>query len=177
MRQAWARIEAGHAMTIDVHTDTSTAPSPMPGSVDMKLEVVVLPVSDVDRAKRFYENLGWRLDADFPISDDFRVLQLTPTGSNASIIFGTGIRRPSAGSADKIVLVVQDINAARADLLARGVDVSEVFHGTAFRDGGEGRLPGPDPERSSYSSFVSFRDPDGNEYVLQEITRRLPGRV
>jgi catechol 2,3-dioxygenase-like lactoylglutathione lyase family enzyme len=160
----------------DVRTVSSTAESPMAGTVDMKLEVVVLPVSDVDGAKRFYQNLGWRLDADFVISDDLRVLQFTPTGSPASIIFGTGVSHATPGSAERLVLVVQDIDAARADLVARGVDVSEVFHGQGFRAGTTGRVPGPDPERRSYSSFASFSDPDGNGWVLQEITQRLPGR-
>jgi catechol 2,3-dioxygenase-like lactoylglutathione lyase family enzyme len=145
----------------------------------MKLEVVVLPVSDIDRAKRFYQMLGWRLDADFVISDDLRVLQFTPTGSQPSIIFGTGVSHATPGSAERLVLVVQDIDAARANLVARGVEVSEVFH-----DKGRGfphaeatdRVAGPDPERRSYFSFASFSDPDGNGWVLQEITQRLPGR-
>jgi catechol 2,3-dioxygenase-like lactoylglutathione lyase family enzyme len=158
----------------DVRTDPSNSGIPGPG--DMRLEVAILPVSDVDRAKAFYQKLGWRLDADFPISDDFRVLQLTPPGSPTSIIFGKGIRDTVAGSGERLVLVVQNIDAARADLLARGVDVSEVFHGTAFRGVSTGRVPGPDPERRPYSTFASFTDPDGNEWVLQEITRRLPGR-
>jgi catechol 2,3-dioxygenase-like lactoylglutathione lyase family enzyme len=160
----------------DARSDSSTAGSPMPGTVDMKLEVVVLPVSDADRAKRFYQNLGWRLDADFPISDDFRILQFTPTGSQASIIFGTGIRDATPGSTERLVLVVRDIDTARADLIARGVDVSEVFHGQGFRRGTADRVPGPDPERRSYSSFAEFSDPDGNGWLLQEITERLPGR-
>lgn len=160
----------------DVRTASSSAESAMPGTVDMKLEVVVLPVSDADRAKAFYQNLGWRLDADFPVSDDFRVLQFTPTGSQASIIFGTGVSDAMPGSAARLLLVVQDIEAARADLVARGVNVSEVFHGAGFRADAAGRLPGPDPERRSYSSFATFSDPDGNGWMLQEITQRLPGR-
>jgi catechol 2,3-dioxygenase-like lactoylglutathione lyase family enzyme len=158
----------------DVRTDNSN--SAMPGPGDMRLEVAILPVSDVDRAKAFYQKLGWRLDADFPISDDFRVLQLTPPGSPASIIFGKGIREKVPGSAERLVLVVQNIDAARADLVVRGVDVSDVFHGTGFRGVSAGRLPGPDPERRPDSSFASFADPDGHEWVLQEITQRLPGR-
>jgi catechol 2,3-dioxygenase-like lactoylglutathione lyase family enzyme len=145
----------------------------------MQLEVVVLPVSDVDRAKRFYQNLGWRLDADFIISDDLRVLQLTPTGSRASIIFGKGVSNAAPGSTERLVLVVRDIEAARADLVSRGVDVSEVLHDkdknfphAATTD----RVTGPDPERRSYSSFASFNDPDGNGWMLQEITQRFPGR-
>jgi catechol 2,3-dioxygenase-like lactoylglutathione lyase family enzyme len=160
----------------DPRTVSSAAESPMPGAVDMKLEVVVLPVSDADRTKRFYQNLGWRLDADFVISDDFRVLQFTPTGSPASIIFGIGVSDAPPGSAERLLLVVQDIDAARADLVARGVNVSEVFHGAGFRAGTAGRVPGPDPERRSYSSFATFSDPDGNPWLLQEITQRLPGR-
>jgi catechol 2,3-dioxygenase-like lactoylglutathione lyase family enzyme len=160
----------------DQRTDSSTAESPLPGTVDMKLEVVILPVSDVDRAKRFYQNLGWRLDADFPISADFRVIQITPTGSPASIIFGTGVSTASPGAAHRQLLVVQDLEAARADLVARGVNVTEIFHGAGFRADGAGRIPGPDPEGRSYSSFAAFSDPDGNGWLLQEITQRLPGR-
>jgi catechol 2,3-dioxygenase-like lactoylglutathione lyase family enzyme len=160
----------------DVRIASSTTQSPLPGTVDMKLEVAILPVSDADRAKAFYQNLGWRLDADFPISADFRVLQFTPTGSQASIIFGTGVSDATPGSAARLLLVVQDIEAARADLVARGVNVSEVFHGAGFRADAAGRLPGPDPEGRSYSSFATFSDPDGNGWMLQEITQRLPGR-
>jgi len=155
---------------------TESSNSGLPGPGDMRLEVAILPVSDVDRAKAFYQNLGWRLDADFPISDDLRVLQLTPPGSPASIIFGKGVKDAAPGSAARLVLVVQNVDAARADLVARGVDISGVFHGTGFRGPMAGRVPGPDPERRPYSSFVSFSDPDGNEWVLQEITQRLPGR-
>jgi catechol 2,3-dioxygenase-like lactoylglutathione lyase family enzyme len=145
-------------------------------NVEMKLEVVVIPVSDVDRAKRFYGGLGWRLDADFVIGDEFRVVQFTPPGSPCSIHFGkalTGFAPAAPGSARGLYLVVSDIEAARAELVERGVDVSEVFH----RVGGGDRLSGPDPERSSYGSFASFSDPDGNGWLLQEVTARLPGRV
>jgi catechol 2,3-dioxygenase-like lactoylglutathione lyase family enzyme len=162
----------------DVSSDTSTGP-PEAGVVDMKLEVVVVPVSDVDRAKRFYQTLGWRLDADFATGDDFRVVQLTPPGSTCSIIFGTGITSAVPGSIQDLMLVAHDIEAARAELLGRGVDVSEVFHdegGVFHHAGTTGRVAGPDPERRSYSSFVSFSDPDGNGWMLQEITTRLPGR-
>jgi catechol 2,3-dioxygenase-like lactoylglutathione lyase family enzyme len=147
--------------------------------VDMKLEVVVIPVSDVDRAKAFYETLGWRLDADFATGDDFRVIQLTPPGSPCSVIFGTGVSSAAPGSVEGLHLVVTDIEAARAELASRGVDVSEVFHdagGVFHRAGTTGREPGPDPQRTSYASFASFSDPDGNGWVLQEITSRLPGR-
>jgi catechol 2,3-dioxygenase-like lactoylglutathione lyase family enzyme len=140
---------------------------------------VVLPVSDVDRAKRFYQSLGWRLDGDLIISDEFRVVQFTPPGSLTSIRFGTGIKDASLGSALSLDLVVQNVAAARADLLARGVDVSEVFHGRggfSHHNGPIDRVPGPDPQRRSYQSFAAFNDPDGNSWVLQEITQRLPGR-
>ena len=141
--------------------------------VDMKLEVVVIPVADVDRAKRFYGNLGWRLDADLAVSDQFRIVQFTPPGSLCSIQFGTGLTSAAPGSAKGTYLVVSDIEAARAELVDRGVEVSELFH----RGGKEGRLSGPDPQRRSYASFASFSDPDGNGWLLQEVTARLPGRV
>ena len=146
--------------------------------VDMKLEVVVLGVSDVDRAKAFYGNLGWRLDADFDFGD-FRVVQLTPHNSDASIIFGKGITSAKPGSAASLVLAVDDIDAARDDLIARGVEVSEVFHyaGGPFNNSLENpRVGGRDPEGRSYYSFTSFEDPDGNGWLLQEIQTRLPGR-
>ena len=147
--------------------------------MQMRLEVVVLPVSDVDRAKEFYERLGWRLDADVVNGDDFRVIQLTPPGSPCSIIFGTGITTAGPGSADGLYLVVDDIEAARAELSEHGVQVSEVFHdagGVFHHAGTTARLPGPDPDRTSYASFASFSDPDGNGWMLQEVTTRLPGR-
>jgi catechol 2,3-dioxygenase-like lactoylglutathione lyase family enzyme len=140
---------------------------------------VVLPVSDVDRAKDFYLRLGWRLDADFVDGDDFRVVQLTPPGSPCSIIFGTGITTAAPGSADGLYVVVADIEAARAELIGHGAQVSDVFHdagGVFHHAGTTSRVPGPDPERRSYASFASFRDPDGNGWMLQEITTRLPGR-
>jgi catechol 2,3-dioxygenase-like lactoylglutathione lyase family enzyme len=146
---------------------------------DFKLEVVVIPVSDVDRAKEFYVSLGWRLDADFPVGDDFRVIQVTPTGSPASIIFGQGLTSGKP-PVDGLLLVVSDIEAARAELVAAGVDVSEIFHdagGVFHHAGTEGRVSGPAPEGASYSTFASFTDPDGNVWWLQEITTRLPGRV
>jgi catechol 2,3-dioxygenase-like lactoylglutathione lyase family enzyme len=147
--------------------------------VDMKLEVVVVPVSDVDRAKGFYEGLGWRLDADFSGDGGFRVVQLTPPGSACSVILGSEISSAAAGSADGLHLVVTDIEAARADLVERGVDVSEVFHdvgGVFHHAAGEARVLGPAAEHKSYASFASFSDPDGNDWFLQEITTRLPGR-
>jgi catechol 2,3-dioxygenase-like lactoylglutathione lyase family enzyme len=147
--------------------------------MDMKLEVVVIPVSDVDRAKNFYTGLGWRLDADFVADEKFRVVQLTPPGSPCSIIFGTGVSSAEPGSAQGLHLVVTDIEAARAELAGHGVDASEVFHdagGVFHHAGTQDRVSGPDPQRTSYGSFVSFSDPDGNGWLLQEITTRLPGR-
>jgi len=146
--------------------------------LDMKLEVVVLGVSDVDRAKAFYENLGWRLDADFT-TGDFRILQLTPHNSPASIFFGKGVTSAEPGAVKGLVLAADDVTAAREDLIARGVDVSEVFHyaGGPFNSTGENpRVGGRDPEGRSYFSFASFEDPDGNGWLLQEIQTRLPGR-
>jgi catechol 2,3-dioxygenase-like lactoylglutathione lyase family enzyme len=140
--------------------------------MDMKLEVVVIPVSDVERAKRFYGGLGWRLDADVAAGDGFRVVQFTPPGSPASIHFGKGVTSAPPGSAQNLYLVVSDIEAARAELVGRGVDVSELLHRTR-----EGFVSGPDPERRSYATFASFSDPDGNRWLLQEITARMPGRV
>jgi catechol 2,3-dioxygenase-like lactoylglutathione lyase family enzyme len=140
--------------------------------MDMKLEVVVIPVSDVERAKRFYAGLGWRLDADIA-RGTFRVVQFTPPDSSCSIQFGIGLTSSAAGCTQSTYLVVSDIEAARAELIAHGAKVSEVFH----RGGPTGRLSGPDPERKSYGSFVSFTDPDGNSYLVQEVTVRLPGRV
>ena len=148
-------------------------------SVDMRLEIVVLPVADVDRAKQFYVGLGWRLDADFVVDEDFRVIQLTPPGSAASIIFGTGVTDAAPGSAGGLYLVVDDIEAARAELVEHGAQVSDVFHdagGVFHHAGTTARVPGPDPERNSYASFASFSDPDGNGWMLQEVTTRLPGR-
>jgi catechol 2,3-dioxygenase-like lactoylglutathione lyase family enzyme len=148
--------------------------APSAGTVDMKLEVVVIPVSDVDRAKRFYGDLGWRLDADFVVGDEFRGVQFTPPGSPASIHFGKGIPSAAPGSANGLYLVVSDIQAARADLVGRGVEVSEVFH----RAGpGKPAISGPDPERRSYFTYATFNDPDGNEWLLQEVTTRFPGRI
>jgi catechol 2,3-dioxygenase-like lactoylglutathione lyase family enzyme len=149
-------------------------------ALDFKLEVVVLGVTDVDRAKSFYASLGWREDADFSTGEDFRVVQFTPPGSEASIIFGTGVTDAVPGSARDLQLTVFDIDAARAELAARGVEASEVFHdaGGVFHHGGtEARVPGAAPDHADYGSFVSFHDPDGNGWILQEIQVRLPGRV
>jgi catechol 2,3-dioxygenase-like lactoylglutathione lyase family enzyme len=148
-------------------------------SQTMKLEVIVLPVADVDRSKDFYKTLGWRLDADFVVSEDFRVVQFTPPGSEASIIFGQGTSAGVPGSVQGLYLIVHDIEAARAELVDRGVEVNEVFHainGIFPQAGTEGRVPGPDPERRDYASYASFNDPDGNGWVLQEIRVRKPGR-
>ncbi len=155
-------------------TDVPAAPT-----MDMKLEVIVLPVSDVDRAKDFYLRLGWRLDADFPGEAGFRVVQVTPPGSPCSVIFGSHVTDAAPGSADALMLVVSDIEAGRADLVARGVEVSGIFHdagGVFHHAGTDARVPGLDPQRRSYSSFASFSDPDGNGWILQEIVTRLPGR-
>jgi len=153
--------------------------------VDMKFEIVVIPVSDIDRAKEFYGRLGWRLDADFATGDDFRVMQFTPHGSGCSVIFGKNVTAAAPGSAQGLYLIVSDIAAARKELLGRGVEISEVFHDAsgvyAGTDEpylfGRRRLSGPDPEHRSYRSFASFSDPDGNGWLLQEITTRLPGRI
>jgi catechol 2,3-dioxygenase-like lactoylglutathione lyase family enzyme len=147
------------------------------GQVDMKLEVITIPVSDVDRAKAFYGRLGWRLDADFRQGDD-HVIQFTPPGSQCSVHFGTNLTSVAPGSAQSLWLIVSDIQAARDELVGRGVEVSEVFHFAGFnRIAPDARVSGPAPGRSSYASFVSFNDPDGNGWLLQEITTRLPGRI
>jgi catechol 2,3-dioxygenase-like lactoylglutathione lyase family enzyme len=160
-------------------SNESAGEAPGAGTVDMKLEVVLVPVSDVDPAKRFYERLRWRLDADFAASEDFRVVQLTPPGSEASITFGTGVTAAVPGSIEGLQLTVVDIEAARAELAGRGVEVSEAFHdaGGVFHHAGvEGRVAGPDPGRADYGSFASFSDPDGNGCLLQEVKQRAPGR-
>jgi catechol 2,3-dioxygenase-like lactoylglutathione lyase family enzyme len=151
-------------------------------NVDLKFEAVVIPVADADRAKEFYSGLGWRLDADFPFDNGFRVVQFTPPGSGCSVQFGTNITSAAPGSAQGLYLIVSDIDAARDDLAARGADVSEVFHpgtpGAQFQpDGTSGRVSGPAPDHATYSSFATFRDPDGNGWLLQEVTTRLPGRI
>jgi len=160
-------------------SETKVAP------VDMKFEIVVIPVSDVDRAKEFYAKLGWRLDADYDSGKDFRVIQFTPPGSGCSIIFGKNVTGAAPGSAQGMYLIVSDIEAARKALLERGIEVSEVFHGAADVYAGPDepylfgriRVSGPDPNHGSYRSFASFRDPDGNGWLFQEITARLPGRI
>ena len=148
--------------------------------VEMKFEVAVIPVADVDRAKAFYTKLGWRLDADFPFDNGFRIVQFTPPGSGCSVQFGTKITTAAPGSAQGLYLIVSDIEAARKDLIARGIEVGEVFHtskaGAQFRPESNGRLNGRDPAGRSYFTFSTFNDPDGNTWLIQEITARLPGR-
>ena len=165
---------------------TKPALTPKPATVDMKFEIVVIPVSDIDRAKEFYQRLGWRLDADYATDDkDFRVIQFTPPGSGCSTIFGKRVTAASPGASQGLYLIVSDIEAARKDLQERGIDVSEVFHseGEVYAGTdepylfGQRRVKGPDPKHGSYRSFASFHDPDGNGWLLQEITTRLPGRI
>ena len=163
--------------TQTTHADATS--SRTAAGTGLKLEVVAIPVSDVDRTKRFYENLGWRLDADFSNGDDWRLVQMTPPGSTCSVMFGKGFTTAAPGSVQGTFLVVDDVAAARAELIGHGVNVSEVFHfdGMALRAAGtKGRVSGPDPEGRSYLSFASFSDPDGNSWLLQEVTTRLPGR-
>lgn len=163
--------------SVDVGSDSAAGEPPVkPG--ELKLEVVVLPVSDVDRAKQFYEGLGWRLDADVAPNDDYRIVQLTPPGSGCSIQFGTNVSSAAPGSAQSLYLIVADLEVARDELIARGADVSEIFHeaspGARFHE--DGRAAGPSPDGGNYSSFAAFSDPDGNGWLLQEIKTRLPGR-
>jgi catechol 2,3-dioxygenase-like lactoylglutathione lyase family enzyme len=174
-----ATMRANEVLRKDGTRDASVA------RVDMKLEIVVIPVSDVNRAKEFYGRLGWRLDADYDNGDDFRVIQFTPPGSGCSVIFGKNVTAAAPGSAQGLYLIVSDIEAARDELLGRGVEISEVFRdaGGVYAGAdepylfGRVRVSGPDPERRSYRSFASFRDPDGNGWLFQEITTRLPGRI
>ena len=163
--------------TIQVGTQSSTAQATRTssaGRVDLKLEVITIPVSDIERSMRFYEGLGWRLDADFSVGDTFRGVQFTPPGSPCSIHFGKGGTPAAPGSASGLFLVVSDIEAARAELLGRGVDIGEVFH---VAGPGHPPIGGRDPEGRSYFSFAAFKDPDGNSWLLQEVTARFPGRV
>jgi catechol 2,3-dioxygenase-like lactoylglutathione lyase family enzyme len=178
--------------TTEIDRDAAAKPSNMSAtkpltsrSVDQKLEVVVIPVSDVDRAKAFYARLGWRLDADFAAGDDWRVIQFTPPGSACSVIFGRNVTAAAPGSVRGLYLIVSDLEAARKDLLDRGIEVSAPFHGAGDVHAGTDepylfgnvRVNGADPKRGSYSSFASFSDPDGNGWLFQEITTRLPGRI
>ena len=171
-----AQITEVHGET-EAEAETATE-NPRARTVDMKFEFIVLPVSDVDRAKDFYAGLGWKLDMDFTRGDDFRVIQFTPPGSPTSVIFGRGITTAEPGSAQSLYLVVSDIESARTQLLARGAKVSGLFHdggGVFHQAGTTGRIDGPAPEHRSYGSFASFSDPDGNGWLLQEVTARLPG--
>lgn len=162
-------IEEGNMASADVSSNTATQ-MPEAATVDMSLEVVTLPVSDVDRAKGFYQSLGWRLDADIVAGDAFRVVQFTPQHSACSVAFGTGVTTGEPGSVRRLILAVNDIDAARGAILRRGVQVSEVFHLAG------GRVQGPDPQGRSNQTYAAFGDPDGNEWLLQEIKTRLPGR-
>lgn len=171
--------------TYEVQTSDAASSEASVAIVDMKFEIVVIPVSDVDRAKEFYARLGWRLDADYDNGTDFRVIQFTPPGSGCSVIFGKTVTGAAPGSARGLYLIVADIEAARKNLLRRGVEVGEVFHGAGDVYAGPDepylfgriRVSGPDPARGSYRSFASFSDPDGNGWLFQEITTRLPGRI
>jgi catechol 2,3-dioxygenase-like lactoylglutathione lyase family enzyme len=172
-------------MTVtEMRREADVKPSKSRG-IDLKLEIVVIPVSDVDRAKTFYAGLGWRLDADYASGDDYRVIQFTPPGSSCSVIFGKNVTAAAPGSAQGLYLIVSDLEAARKELLGRGVEVSEPFHdaGDVYVGPdqpylfGRVRVSGPDPEHRSYRSFASFSDPDGNGWLFQEITARLPGRI
>ncbi|MDB5634079.1 MAG: hypothetical protein JWR49_2934 [Tardiphaga sp.] len=172
-------------LSIKERAMTTASETPKAPTIDMKFELVVIPVSDVDRAKAFYTGLGWRLDADFASGDDFRVIQFTPPGSPGSVIFGKNVTAAVPGSAQGLYLIVSDIEAARNELLGRGVEISDVFHhaGDVYAGTDEpylfGRLrvSGPDPDHGSYRSYASFKDPDGNGWLFQEVTARLPGRV
>ena len=168
-------------MTMTQERGETATKRPRPRAADMKLEVVVIPVADVDRAKEFYGSLGWRLDADFPFPNGVRVVQFTPPGSPCSIQFGTKITSASPGSAQGLYLITSDIETTRAELIARSAKVSEVFHagapGAQFQPDGSGRVRGPAPDHATYRSFATFSDPDGNGWLIQEVTTRLPGRI
>jgi catechol 2,3-dioxygenase-like lactoylglutathione lyase family enzyme len=164
--------------SVPARSESTSGSAPVKAG-EARLEVVVVPVSDVDRAKHFYESLGWRLDADLAIDDAYRVVQLTPPGSACSIIFGKGVTSAPPGSSEGLQLTVYDIDEARADLIGRGVAVGATFHdvtGVFHHAGTEGRLSGPAPDHADYGSFAAFSDPDGNGWLLQEIKTRLPGR-
>jgi catechol 2,3-dioxygenase-like lactoylglutathione lyase family enzyme len=176
------QIQGGLMNTKQLSNDAATE-APNAVAVPMRLEAVVVPVADVDRANRFYQRLGWRVDADVSDGDGYRLVHLTPPKSNASIVFGKGVTSAPPGSMDGVVLVVEDIDAARDELLSQGVDVGELFHDAGGGPAGgfmadtEARAAGPDPQRRSYATYASFSDPDGNRWLLQEITERAPGRV
>ncbi len=165
--------------TVDVKGESATQPAKA-ATIDMKLEVVNLPVSDVDRAKSFYQSLGWRLDGDLAVGEDFRAVQFTPPGSDCAITFGKDVTTATPGAVQDLMLIVEDIDESRKDLISRGVDVSDVYHyeSRPFHSAGtKARVPGPDPQGRSYFTWASFSDPDGNGWLLQQITTRLPGRV
>jgi catechol 2,3-dioxygenase-like lactoylglutathione lyase family enzyme len=166
--------------TVDAFSSSKPVSRPSANRVDTKFEVVVIPVADVDRSKEFYTKLAWRLDADFPFDNGFRVVQFTPPGSGCSVQFGTKITSAPPGSAQGLYLIVSDVEAAQKDLVVRGIDVSEVFHpgtpGAQFRNDGNGRVKGPASGHATYNSFATFRDPDGNGWLFQEVSTRLPGR-
>ena len=186
--QEWAELEESDLSDEQGRNMPSLRPSPSgepisdktSTGIDMKFEVAVIPVADVDRSKEFYTKLGWRLDADFPFENGFRVVQFTPPGSGCSVQFGTKMTAAAPGSAQGLYLVVSDVEGARTGLLALGVEVSELFHpgtpGAQFQIEGSGRISGPAPEHASYGSFATFGDPDGNGWLFQEVTTRLPGR-
>ena len=184
MANATSEVQTAATATATA-TATASASEASVAKVDMKFEIVVIPVSDVDRAKEFYSRLGWRLDADFDNGEDFRVVQFTPPGSGCSVIFGKNVTGAAPGSAHGLYLIVSDIEAACESLLRRGVKIGKVFHGGADVYSGPDepylfgriRVDGPDPEHHSYRSFASFNDPDGNGWLFQEITERLPGRI
>ncbi|GAA1578501.1 hypothetical protein GCM10009789_35010 [Kribbella sancticallisti] len=170
-------------MSTQVSNDKATSAS-NDTTIPFRLEVVVIPIADFDRAKAFYgSRLGWRVDAEADSGTGYRLMQVTPPGSNASVIFGTQVTAAPAGSSDGLLLTVDNVDTARDELVSRGVEVSEAFHdaagtlGGGFHIGDEGRAAGPDPERRSYATYASFNDPEGNRWILQEITERLPGRV
>ena len=177
-------MQSNAKSTNEVSRHHATSDASVAG-IDMKFEIVVIPVSDVDRAKEFYAKLGWRLDADYDSGKDFRVMQFTPPGSGCSVIFGKNVTAAAHGSAQGLYLIVSDIEAARKELLGRGIQISEVFHGAGDMYAGTDepylfgriRVGGPDAEHGSYRSFASFRDPDGNGWLFQEVTTRLPGRI
>jgi catechol 2,3-dioxygenase-like lactoylglutathione lyase family enzyme len=172
-------------MSANAVSSSEAASNASVAKIDMKFEIVVIPVSDIDRAKEFYSKLGWRLDADYDNGSDFRVIQFTPPGSGCSVIFGRNVTGAAPGDAQGLYLIVSDIAAAREELLGHGVKVSEIFHGeSGVYSGpddpylfGRTRVSGPDPGHGSYRSFASFSDPDGNGWLFQEITARLPGRI
>jgi catechol 2,3-dioxygenase-like lactoylglutathione lyase family enzyme len=176
-----SHIPQESAMSIDTASAESATRDPRAVTVDMKLEVVVIPVADADRSKAFYEGLGWRLDADFAFDNGFRVVQFTPPGSGASVQFGSKITSAPPGSGLGLYLIVSDIQAAHDELADLGVEISDVFHpgapGAQFAPDGADRVSGLAPEHATYGSFATFRDPDGNEWLVQEVTERLPGRV